>query len=162
MSKRALNLVRQLKHLPGQHPQKSHAGSRGGGSSGVLNSPELKADLAVAANKVLADWQPDEEGYDEEFGGGGACDSVCRSMGDVLMDKLPDSAEILEGGQDGDDHAWSIVYDADEGKAWGVDIPPQVYETGGGYSWSKIQGAKVRPNDVTIWEIPGFEPYEDW
>jgi len=34
MSEKALELVRQLKHLPGKHPQKSHAGGRGGGSSG--------------------------------------------------------------------------------------------------------------------------------
>ena len=33
-SKEALDLVKQLKHLPGKHPQKSHAGGRGGGSSG--------------------------------------------------------------------------------------------------------------------------------
>ena len=30
MSERALELIRQLKHLPGKHPQKSHAGGRGG------------------------------------------------------------------------------------------------------------------------------------
>ena len=34
MSEKALELVRQLKHLPGKHPQKSHGGGRGSGSSG--------------------------------------------------------------------------------------------------------------------------------
>ena len=35
MSERALELIRALKHLPGKHPQKSHAGGRG--SSGAAD-----------------------------------------------------------------------------------------------------------------------------
>ena len=43
MSERALELIRQLKHLPGKHPQKSHGGNRGssGGGSGNAAAAEL-------------------------------------------------------------------------------------------------------------------------
>jgi len=48
-SKEALNLVRQLKHLPGKHPQKSHAGGRGSGSSEDIYMPGRVASNSPAA-----------------------------------------------------------------------------------------------------------------
>ena len=152
-----MSLIR-LKHLLGQHDQKSH-GRRANNFSEIINSDKVKSKIASAANKVLEDWQPDEEGFDEVFGGGGACDTICREINDVLIESLPDSVEIYDGGQDGDDHAWTIAYDGESNKAYGVDIPPGTYETGAGYSWQKIEGAKVKPSDVQVWEIPEFEPY---
>ncbi len=64
--------------------------------------------------------------------------------------RLPD-VEIVDGGHDGDDHAYVIVYSIDE--AYAVDIPPGVYETGGGYSWKKISNAVITPEDVIIEEV---------
>lgn len=58
---------------------------------------------------------------------------------------------VVEGGQDGDDHAWIIVYDDVE--AVGVDIPPHVYEIGGGYNWRKIPDVRIKPSDVDIFPI---------
>lgn len=106
--------------------------------------------MAAAAQSVLDDWSQDEDGYDEEFGGGGACDKICDAMREVVGNAIPD-LEFQDGGQDGDDHAYFIAYDADE--AYAVDIPPGAYETGGGYSWKKIEGAEVSPDDVAIWEV---------
>ena len=66
MSEKALELVRQLKHLPGKHPQKSHAGGRGGGSSKsskfdpnsagaqLMRSSTAKYEAAVAAISTTA------------------------------------------------------------------------------------------------------------
>lgn len=110
----------------------------------------LRPQIAKAAQEILDDWNQDEDGIDEEFGGGGACDRIADAMRDVISDALPD-VEFQEGGQDGDDHAFIIAYDADE--AFAVDIPPSVYETGGGYSWKKIEGAEVLASDVVIWEV---------
>ena len=44
MSEKALELVRQLKHLPGKHPQKLHGGGSGG-SEAVSPEVELRNNL---------------------------------------------------------------------------------------------------------------------
>lgn len=141
-----MSLLKVLKHLPGKHNQSSHAGSRGSLQSELEG---LKPQLAKAAQKVLDEWEQDEEGFDCELGGGGACDLVSSAMSDVIYDKLPD-VEIVPGGQEGDDHAWIVAYRPSSREAFGVDIPPGAYETGGGYSWTKIPDAKVSARDVDI------------
>lgn len=106
----------------------------------------LRPELAAAAQAVVDEWQPDEEGVDEDYGGGGVCDDVASAMSEVIG--ALDGVEITEGGHDGDDHAWLIVYDAKD--AFSVDVPPGVYETGGGYRWEKIDGAQISADDVVI------------
>jgi hypothetical protein len=109
----------------------------------------LRSDIAHAAQEIIDEWQQDEEGLDEEFGAGGICDRVSEAMG-TIIGRLP-GIEIAEGGQPGDDHAYLIVYDPKE--AFIVDIPPDVYETGGGYNWKKKKKVHVSPDDVVIEEI---------
>lgn len=110
----------------------------------------IRSELAQAAQAVVDEWQQDEEGLDEELGSGGICDRVSEAMSSVVSDKI-DGVNFTEGGQPGDDHAYFIVYDDEE--AFAVDIPPSVYETGGGYSWKKRQDAEIGPEDVSIYEI---------
>lgn len=107
--------------------------------------------LARAAQKVYNQWQPDEEGFDEEYGSGGICDDIAYAMEDVISSYLKISAEVEEGGHEGDDHAWLIVSKGQE--AYGVNIPPGVYETGGGYRWYKRPGVRFSPGHVQIWAI---------
>jgi hypothetical protein len=107
----------------------------------------LRPQLAVAAQEVLDEWVQDENGEDVELGTGGACDVVARAMGAVLASSLP-NADVEDGGQDGDDHAFLLV-NLDVG-VFVVDIPPSVYERGAGYSWRKIPGVVVTPDDVVI------------
>lgn len=109
----------------------------------------LRPRLAEAAQEVIDSWEQDEDGCDEEFGSGGICDSVAQAMSSVLA-KI-DGVDLSDGGQDGDDHAFVIVYGDKD--AYAVDIPPGIYETGGGYSWRKIEGAVVRPSDVSVYEV---------
>ena len=103
---------------------------------------------------MLDEWEQDEEGFDEILGGGGACDAISGAFEDALHFTYVDasghemSPSFMDGGQPGDDHAWLIVYDDYEAVA--VDIPPYVYERGGGYSWRKIPGVKIRPSDIVI------------
>jgi len=63
--------------------------------------------------------------------------------------------DVTPSGQPGDDHAFIIAYTDD--KAWIVDIPPSVYEIGGGYRWQKIEGVVLEEDDILISEIP-----RDW
>jgi len=110
----------------------------------------LRPELARAAQKVVDEWQQDEEGIDEVFGGGGACDEVSRAMVEVVYDRLK-GVDATYGSQPGNDHEWIVAYDGSE--ACVVDIPPGVYEVGGGYSWKKIEGAEISPGDIVIERI---------
>jgi hypothetical protein len=118
----------------------------------------LRPRLAEAAQKVVDSWEQDEDGMDDTFGGGGVCDAVANSLSEILSD-IP-GVELTDGGQDGDDHAFVIAYDDKD--AYAVDIPPGVYETGGGYSWTKIDGAAVRPEDVTVHEVKRSDVVDDF
>jgi len=117
----------------------------------------LRSKMAQAAQRVIDEWQQDEEGYDEELGAGGACDQVCEAIRNVIAPL--DGVEITEGGHPGDDHAYLIAYDDDE--AFAVDIPPYVYEEGGGYSWKKKPDVKISPDHIVIEKVDR-EFIPDW
>jgi hypothetical protein len=103
--------------------------------------------MAVAAQAVVDAWEQDEDGVDEELGTGGVCDRVTDAMRTVIASALPD-VDIQDGGQEGDDHAFLLV--DFKGQCYVVDVPPGVYETGGGYVWRKIQGARITAADIVI------------
>ncbi len=102
--------------------------------------------LVKAAQGVLDGWDQDEDGLDDELGEGGVCDRVSEAMTSVLY-SIP-GVEVVDGGHDGDDHVYAIVYD--EVDAFAVDIPPGVYEVGGGYSWRKRDGVVLSLDDVIV------------
>jgi len=116
-----------------------------------LSLEQLRAQMAQAAQAVYDEWEQDEEGMDEEFGSGGICDQISSALASVIVTAL-EGVEIAEGGHDGDDHAWLIAYNHNE--AYAVDIPHQMYEAGGGYSWTKVPDVQFTPEDVTIDSIP--------
>jgi hypothetical protein len=105
----------------------------------------LKPQMAEAAQKVYADWTPDDEEGDD-FGGGGICDAIAEAMAGVIASNI--DCEIDEGGQEGDDHAFLLVRLAHE-RYW-VDIDPGIYEQGGGYSWHKLEDIIIKPEDIII------------
>lgn len=107
---------------------------------------QLRPQLAAAAQTVYDSWEPEDE-YNE-FGSGGICDAIANSFGDILSHH---GIDYTEGGHDGDDHAYLIAYNDKE--AYVIDIPYSTYETGGGYSWSKVNDVQFSPDDVTIAEV---------
>jgi hypothetical protein len=111
----------------------------------------LREEMATAAQGVLDEWQPDEEGLDDELGGGGACDRVADALADVISSHLGDWVSIQDGGQDGDDHAFLVAVSDDE--ACGVDIAPSHYESGGGFSWTKLPDVHLGPAAVDVWPM---------
>ncbi len=117
----------------------------------------LRPQLAAAAQQVYDGWEGD--GEDPELGSGGICDEVAEIMGNVLSEKVAD-IEIFDGGQEGDDHAWVVAQR--DGEAYGIDIPPGVYESGGGYNWRKKTGVVIQPDHVVVFPVPVQEDgYED-
>lgn len=105
----------------------------------------LRGRMARAAQRVYDRWDPDE------YGGGGICDDVASELLDVAL-----SARSAEEGRVAGwaaDHAWALVWNDGLREACKVDIPPGVYETGGGYSWEKVEGARFSPGVVGIEDI---------
>lgn len=111
----------------------------------------LRPAIAQAAQAVYNEWE-----QEDECDVGGICDEIERAISSLISMRIR-NASTTDGGQAGDDHAWTIVYNRTE--SYGVDIPPNVYETGGGYCWKKIPNVIIQPNHVEIWNL-GIHPSE--
>jgi hypothetical protein len=105
----------------------------------------LLPQLAQAAQQVYDQWEQDEEGIDPELGGGGICQDIAEAMSHVLNIAGIDATTIDNGGM-GDQHVW-ILAKFREGVVE-VDIPPEIYERGGGYNWTKIPGIVFTPQHI--------------
>jgi len=104
----------------------------------------LKSQLAQAAQKIYDDWVVTDGEYDE-LNGGGICHLIADAMCDVLYNH---GIECQTVSSTYEVHVY-VVLAAKEG-VFEVDIRPWVYETGGGYSWKKIEEVTIDPNDVLI------------
>jgi len=102
--------------------------------------------LAKAAQKVYDDWEQDEEGYSEEYGTGGICQDIASEIADKLNDKGIDCTTV--SAQMGEQHVW-IVGKFKEG-IYEIDIYPQTYERGGGYTWKKVPKVKFSRSDLIV------------
>ena len=109
---------------------------------------EARAEIAKSAQSVVDEWVQDKDGMDNVYGAGGPCDEIARAIGSILAGK---GYDIDDGGQEGDDHAFVIA--SRDSRSFIVDIPSQVYETGGGYVWRKREGISILPQYVIIEEI---------
>jgi hypothetical protein len=107
----------------------------------------LRPKFASAAQVILDEWIQDENGYDELYGYGGACDDIAIALSTVISDNIL-GVEIEDGGQDGDDHVYITVND--ENETYIIDIPHHLYEIGAGYTWKKRNGVKINPSDILI------------
>jgi len=101
----------------------------------------LRPAIARAAQQVVDEWPVES---------GGVCDIIAETMSGLILDAV--DCNVRTGGHPGDDHAWLIVGTGRTG--FRVDIPPGVYETGGGYTWKRIEEARIRPEDVIIERLP--------
>jgi hypothetical protein len=103
--------------------------------------------LAAAGQQEYDVWTQDEEGYDEELGSGGICHLIADRMVGTLSDEGFEAVSTHSEGI-GENHVWVTVQTA-QGVVM-VDIPPGVYETGGGYTWKKRPDIVFSPSDVLI------------
>ena len=160
--RRAYRAAREeYRHLQG-------SGLRGNPPGPLQRALDLRRPrFAAAAQRVLDGWEQDEEGVCDVLGTGGPCDMVADELQGELDFEYTDAGGVTQspgsmpGGHDGDDHAWLIVYDDHEAVV--LDLPPDVYETGGGYQWKKRRGVQIRPSDFVIESISrsDIEPEDD-
>lgn len=107
------------------------------------DSEALRARLATAAQKVYDEWDEDED----EYAGGGICHLIADAMADVLMAEGIKQVSTVSQQMD-EVHVYVVA--ADDSGVYRIDIPPSVYETGGGYTWKKRQGIEITADDVEI------------
>jgi len=107
----------------------------------------LRPQLAQAAQRVYDQWEQDSEGYDEELGGGGICQDIAEAIAGLVHEVTEYEAQTIHASC-GEQHVWVVVYDNDEG--YEVDIPYNIYETGGGYNWTKIPDVQFDPTMISI------------
>lgn len=126
--------------------------------------PQIRAllpDLVVVAQEAYDRWGQDEEGYDEELGTSGICQDIAEELAGVLNGHGIDASTV--SAQVGEQHVWVVAkidesaVDEDGDKepgpydgVWSIDIPPSVYERGGGYTWRKIRGVKFDSGHVVV------------
>jgi len=111
----------------------------------------LRGQFAQAAQRVYDEWNviPGEE-MDDELGGGGICQDIAEAIAEVVQMNIQNvEPHIVDSQGVGDQHVWVCVCNEEE--CFDVDIPPSIYERGGGYSWKKIPGVVFSPNCISIY-----------
>jgi len=100
--------------------------------------------MAAAAQKIYDNWD------EEDYGGGGICDDIASTILGVIDHAIPGVEDMCISGDPahGEQHIYVILYRGQE--AYAVDIPPEVYETGASYHWTKTPNVQFEPNDVQI------------
>lgn len=102
-----------------------------------------RATFAEAAQRVYDDWDENED----EYAGGGICHLIAEEIADELNGKGIDADTVDNGGM-GEQHVWVVAKVSDG--VFLVDIPPNVYERGGGYTWTKVPGVRFEASDVIV------------
>jgi hypothetical protein len=108
----------------------------------------LASDLAAAAQAVYDEWEQDEEGHDAVLAEGGICDLIASAMVGVLDRAFPDMFATTVHHTIGENHV-NVLLCAREGVC-SLDVPPSVYETGGGYRWRKKPGVRFGAEDIDL------------
>lgn len=106
---------------------------------------KLAPDIIKAAQKEYDDW--DEEDVDT-YAGGGICHYIADHIADILGAKGIDAYTVTSNFEQ---HVYVVAQFADG--VYAIDIPHQVYETGGGFSWQKIPDVEFSEGDVTLYRI---------
>lgn len=129
--------------------------------SSVRALQQLLPQLVQAAQQVYNAWEQNDDGYDEEYGGGGICHDIADAMADALNSRGIEAVTFHNTVDE--NHVWVIAQFA-EG-IYSIDIPPSVYESGGGYTWRKIPDVVFQPNHIGVMQISqnpaDFEQYTD-
>jgi hypothetical protein len=107
----------------------------------------LSTQLAAAGQAEYDAWAQDIDGYDEELGSGGICHLIADRMVGILSGEGFEAVSTHSEGI-GENHVWVTAQTA-QGVVT-VDIPPGVYEIGGGYTWKKRPGIVFSPSDILV------------
>jgi hypothetical protein len=122
----------------------------------------LKKQLAQAAQIIYDEWEQDEDGNCDWLGQGGICQDIADAMANVLSNNGIECTTVSQ--LTGEQHVYVVAKIKDG--VYNVDIPPYLYETGGGYCWKKIPDVEFDERYVIIDRLSSdpndFEDYVDY
>lgn len=139
----ALGLVQNM------NPNHDELGRFASGS-GQKRLESISHKLAAAAQEEYDAWDETQEGFEDEYAGGGICHLIAENIQGVLSDHGIDSQSVDSQGV-GDQHVW-VVAKMHDG-IYDIDIPPHIYESGSGYSWKKKHGVRFSRDHIYIDKI---------
>lgn len=102
------------------------------------------SELITVAQKVYDEWDEDVE----EYAGGGICHLIADEICNVLQHNGYNCVTVSSSHEQ---HVYCVIQ-VKEG-VYSIDIPYHYYETGGGFSWKKIQEVQFSPDDITLYRI---------
>lgn len=111
----------------------------------------LIPDIIKVSQRVYDSWAQNDDGMDDELGCGGICQDIASEICGLLSEKGFECTTVSQ--EIGEQHVYTVVKLEDG--VYEVDIPPGVYETGGGYRWRKIPDVSFNKNDIVIDKIDG-------
>lgn len=119
---------------------------------------ELAPEIIRAAQQEYDAW--DEENVDW-YAGGGICHFIAEKIADVLISK---GVNAFTQSSSHEQHV-SVIAQFTDG-VFNIDIPYSIYETGGGFSWKKIQDVEFTEEDISLYKISSdprdIKEQEDW
>jgi hypothetical protein len=106
----------------------------------------VKDEMVKVAQKQYDAWKQDHNGQNDELGSGGICHLIADDLINVLYRHKIENVQSVCSNYE--QHVY-VVGQFKEG-IYEIDIPYDVYETGGGYTWKKIPDVKFSRNDIVI------------
>ncbi len=110
----------------------------------------LSPQLVAAAQTQYDAWNQDQDGFDEELGCGGLCQNIAEDFCSILGE-AGFAAEMVDNNGVGEQHVWAEF--EEQGWRIAIDIPPGIYESGGGFCWKKRPGVKFCRNHLCIFTL---------
>ena len=126
----------------------------------VKDIQALLPQIIAAAQTQYDVWDQSNPDTDE-LCGGGICHLIADEIAGVLNQNGIDATTV--SAQIGEQHVWTVAK-VKEG-VYEIDIPPSVYETGGGYTWQKTSDVRFDEGDIIIGRLSSdpkdFKNYTD-
>lgn len=106
----------------------------------------VKDEMVKVAQEQYDAWKQDHNGQNDELGSGGICHLIADDLISVLYRHKIENVQSVCSNYE--QHVY-VVGQFKEG-IYEIDIPYDVYETGGGYTWKKIPDVQFSRNDIVI------------
>ncbi len=106
----------------------------------------VKDEMVKVAQEQYDGWQQDEHGENIELGRGGICHLIADDLIGVLYKHKIDNVQSVCSSHE--QHVY-IVGQFKEG-IYEIDIPYDIYETGGGFTWKKRPDVTFSREDIVI------------
>lgn len=106
----------------------------------------VKDEMVKVAQEQYDGWQQDEHGENIELGRGGICHLIADDLIGVLYKHKIDNVQSVCSSHE--QHVY-IVGQFKEG-VYEIDIPYDIYETGGGFTWKKRPDVTFSREDIVI------------